>query len=152
MWMKPWKERTRHLDGDWSKISARCRHLRVSPNSQDKTSRRRISLTQISLNLSRVTFLQIPNLNLHEHNISIYSVRGLKFRWENSKWNSFEISTKNKSHGRCDFTWEVWLGFFLWHLLKLHLHLLFMSHGRCDLSLYISTLYIYIYTFLLCST
>ena len=27
-----------------------------------------------------------------------------------------------------------------------------MSHGRCDLSLYISTPYIYIYTFLLCST
>jgi len=23
MWMKPWKGRTRHLEGDWSKISAR---------------------------------------------------------------------------------------------------------------------------------
>ena len=49
-------------------------------------------------------------------------------------------------------TREMWLGFFLCHLLKLHLHLLFMSHGRCDLSLYIGTPYIYIYTFLLCST
>jgi len=29
-------------------------------------------------------------------------------------------------------TREVWLGFFLWHLLNLHLHLLFMSHGRCS--------------------
>ena len=56
------------------------------------------------------------------------------------------------SHGRCDFTWEVWLGFFLLHLLNLHLHPIFMSHGRCDLSLYICTSYIYIYTFLLCST
>ena len=27
------------------------------------------------------------------------------------KWNSFEIPTKNKSHGRCDL-------FLLWHLLK----------------------------------
>ena len=41
---------------------------------------------------------------------------------------------------------EVWLGFFLWHLLNLHLHFLFMSHGRYDLSLYICTSYIYIYT------
>ena len=43
-------------------------------------------------------------------------------------------------------TREVWLGFFFWHLLNLHIHLLFMSHGRCDLSLYICTSYIYIYT------
>ena len=43
-------------------------------------------------------------------------------------------------------TREVWLGFFFWHLLNLHIHLLFMSHERCDLSLYISTSYIYIYT------
>jgi len=55
---------------------------------------------------------------------------------------------------RCLFlvTRKVWLGFFLWHLLNLHLHLIFMSHGRCDLSLYIDTPYIYIYTFLLWST
>ena len=49
-------------------------------------------------------------------------------------WNQFLV------------TREVWLGFFLWHFLNLHLHLLFMSHGRCDLSLYICTSYIYIYT------
>jgi len=55
-----------------------------SQNSQDKTSIRRTSLTQFSLNLSRVTFHQIPNLNLHDHNTSIYSVRGLKLKWEDS--------------------------------------------------------------------
>ena len=49
-------------------------------------------------------------------------------------------------------TRKVWLGFFLWHLLNLHLHLLFMSHGTGNLSLYISTPYIYIYTLLLCYT
>ena len=49
-------------------------------------------------------------------------------------------------------TREVWLAFFLWYLLNLHLHLLFMSHRRCALSLYIGTPYIYIYTFLLCFT
>ena len=42
-------------------------------------------------------------------------------------------------------TWKVWLIFIHLHLLYLHLHLLFMSHGRCDLSLYICTSYIYIY-------
>jgi len=138
----------------WWFIQDKCKMppLESFPNSQDKTSRRRTSLTQISLNLSRVTFLQFPYLNLHEHSTSIYSVRELKFRWENSNETHLKLPPKNKSHGRCDFTWEVWLGFFLWHLLKLHLHLLFMSHGRCDLFLYISTPYISIYTFLLCST
>jgi len=58
--------------------------LESFPNSQDKTSRGETILTQISLNLSIVTFLQILNLNLHEHNTSIYSVRGLKLKWENS--------------------------------------------------------------------
>jgi len=31
-----------------------------------------------------VTFLQIPNMNLHEHDTSIYSVRVLNLKWENS--------------------------------------------------------------------
>ena len=36
--------------------------------------------------------------------------------------------------------------FFFWHLLNLHLHLLFMLHGKCGLALYICSSYIYIYT------
>jgi len=43
-------------------------------------------------------------------------------------------------------TKEVWLDFFLWHLLKLHLHLLFMSHGKVWLIfVHLHLLYLYLH-------
>jgi len=99
-----------------------------SQNSQEKTSRRRTSLTQFSLNLSWVTFLQIPNLNLHEYNTSIYSVRGLKLKWENSNEKHLNLVPNTCHNGGVTWflslappkttptpsfyvTWKVWLIF-----------------------------------------
>jgi len=65
---------------------------------------------------------------------------------EGWKWKGKIQKQDHSNSAPNQVTRDVWLDFFLWHLLKLHLHLLFMSHGRCDLSLYIYTSYIYIYT------
>jgi len=41
-----------------------------------------------------VTFLKIQILNLHEHDTSIYSVRVLKIRWENSNETHLKLPQK----------------------------------------------------------
>jgi len=41
-----------------------------------------------------VTFLKFQILNLHEHDTSIYNVRVLKFRWENSNETHLKLPQK----------------------------------------------------------
>jgi len=60
-----------------------CRHLELPKHSQDETRLGETILTThtkfvYSNNTSKF------NLLLHEHDISIYCVRGLKLKWENS--------------------------------------------------------------------
>ena len=99
----------------WCLIQDKCKMplLESFPNSQDKTSRRRLILTThnlciVTFYLCIVTFFQISNLNLHEHGTSIHSVRVLKFRWKNSNETHLKLPQKTShmegvtSHGRCD--------------------------------------------------
>jgi len=85
-------------------------------------------------NLCIVIFLKIQILNLHEHCLSIYSIRGLKMKRHNSKTRLFKIGAKT-SHMRSVTCFPTLAP------PKTTLDLLFMSHGRCDLILYISTPY-----------
>jgi len=55
-----------------------------------------------------VTFLQIPNLNLHEHCTSIYSVKGLKLKWENS--NEKHLNLAPITYHKGGVTWFLSLG------------------------------------------
>jgi len=110
IWMKTWRRWTRHLDGERSKMSASCRHLKlfkahkIRLNEGDQISHN-------SLNLSRVSFLQFLILNLQEHGTSFYSRRGLKMKSQKSH-QSLSNSAPKTSHKE-SVTW-----FLLWHLLK----------------------------------
>jgi len=85
-------------------MSASCRHLKPSKAHKIRLNEG----DQISLNLSKVSFLQFLILNLHEHGTSIYSVRVLKFRWENS--NETHLKLPQKTSYIRGVTWFLYLG------------------------------------------
>ena len=141
MWLKPWKGRTRHLEGDWSK----CKNVatwELSKHSQDETRKGETILTTHS-QIEYSNFTLKFNVFLQEHSTSIYSVKGLKLKWENSNETHLNLApipshkggvtwfltlepSKSTSTPSFYVTWKVWLIFVHWHPLFLYLHLLFM--------------------------